>query len=219
MFDFILGVGFTFFLASRVGAMWAEYGWGSFLRPWQILTQAGQGINVEVGIIFAVIFGLLFTLRHQIFGIDFLDAITPGVLMIKLFGSLGSSVFGYTTNMPWAVSFGELDVHPLPLYFALGYYLIFYLLWRVRRSQRFTGQAALGALTLGFWLQLILSFVSEVNGSFILTLVSTLAWGYLFINSAPPRRRRNSLVLSVSQTIIFLVVVFVLIIFFYSRFN
>lgn len=219
MFDFILGTGFTFFLASRLSVIWIEYGWGSVLRPWKIFTCISQGVNVEVGMIFALVFALLFTLRHQIFGLAFFDAITPGVLMVKLFGALGSNVFGNNTNMPWAVSFGELEVHPLPLYFALGYYVIFFLVWQVRRNQRFTGQAAFGALALGFWLQLILSFISNVNRYWILTLLFSFAWSYLFINSPPPKRGRSSLVISVSQGIIFLVVVLVLIIFFYSRFK
>jgi len=218
MFDFIIGTGFTFFLAGRLGVLWAEYGFGSLLRPWLIFTEINQGIHAEVGFIFAVIFGLLYTLGHQIFGLDFLDAITPGVLVIKVFSALGSNVFGYTTNMPWAVSFGELAVHPLPLYFALGYYLIFFILWRIRRNLRFDGQVALGALALVAWLRSSLSLFADINSPWILAIIASLAWGYLFVNSPPPRRDRANMLLSVSQTIVFLVVVLTIIIFFYSRF-
>lgn len=57
-------------------------------------------------------------------------------------------MLGRETTSVWGVDLGEFVLQPLPLYSALAYYVIFSLLWRLRRNLRYDGQLFLGYLAL-----------------------------------------------------------------------
>lgn len=225
MFDFILGTAITFFLAGRIALLIEIFGVGVLLKPWKIFTELGSGINTTVGFIFAVAYGLISMLRHKIFNLRFLDAITPGILIMRAFSLLGSTVFGKSTTVFWAIELGEFSLHPLPLYFSLGYYIIYFIIKQMRRNLRFNGQVFLGALTLSIWMHWVLLFVSEVDNNVlfwlypILGILTAALWSFGHANSPVTRKRRRGLVAGLVQVVCFIVVVVAIVMFFYSRFE
>ena len=81
---------------------------------------------------------------------------------------------------------GEFNLHPLPLYAALIYYVVFSFLWRMRRNLRYDGQLFLGYLALSALAQRILNpsrkkspetFSRALYSGFV---VFGLVWLYLF---------------------------------------
>jgi len=224
MFDFILGTAITFLVAGRLAALFQEYGTAGLVQPWKIITEISDGVDLRYGLAFAVLYALISTKRNGILGIGFLDAITPGILWIKIFAALGSQVFGRSTNVPWAVQLGEFRLHPLPLYTAVGYYLIRFVIKQIRRAQRFDGQIVIASLTLAVWLQWLLLFVSEGSKAWafwfypILGLVLAALWSFGHVNS-PPQQRKTSAIYWVVQIIILAAVVLSMAWFFYSRFE
>lgn len=224
MFDFILGTAVVFFIAGRVSVLIGQYGFVAFLRPWKIFTEMSGGLNTKIGLIFAVIYGFLSAVRHKIFGLSFLDAITPAILIIRIFSSLGSTVFGRSTSVPWAIHLGELRLHPLPLYAALGYYLIYFIEKHIRRNLRFEGQVFISAFTTIIWLHWILLFVSETEDRIwfwlypLLGILGTALWSFCHANSPITRTSHRGVVFWLFQFVVFGIVVFFISSFFYSRF-
>ena len=224
MFDFILGTAVVFLIAGRLSVLLQEYGAGALVRPWKIITRLSDGVDLKVGLIFAVLYGLISTKRNDIFGIDFLDAITPGDVWIKIFSSFGSQVFGRSTTVPWAVQLGDFKLHPLPLYTAVGYYLIRFVIKQIRRAQRFDGQVFIATLTLAVWLQWLLLFVSEGSSVYafwlypLIGLLLAALWSFGHVNS-PARTKPSSTSYWVVQFVILGIVVVAMAWFFYSRFE
>ena len=88
-----------------------------------------------VGIVAAIIFILFYLVRQEIVLGD-LRLYRSFVSAVHSLANLGSDIYGNVTNVPWGVTFGELKLHPVQLYASIGYYLIFAVLWRYRRSKR-----------------------------------------------------------------------------------
>lgn len=224
MFDFILGTALVFFIAGRVSVLFGQYGFAAFLRPWKIITEISNGLNIKTGLIFGIVYGFLSSVRHKIFGLDFLDVITPGILIIRIFSSLGSTVFGRGTNVPWAIHLGELKLHPLSLYAALGYYIIYFIEKHIRRNLRFEGQVFLSAFSMIIWLHWLLLFVSETENQIwfwlypLLGILGIALWSFCHANSPITRKKHRGVVFWLFQFAVFGVVVFFMISFYYSRF-
>ncbi|HOB09045.1 MAG TPA: prolipoprotein diacylglyceryl transferase [Limnochordia bacterium] len=224
MFDFILGTAIVFLVAGRLAVLLQEYGAAVLTKPWKIITEISDGVDLRIGLIFAVLYGLISAKLNGILGVELLDAITPGILWIRIFSSLGSQVFGKSTNLPWAVQLGEFRLHPLPLYSAVGYYLIRFVVKQIRWAQRFDGQVFIATVTLAVWLQWLLLFVSEGSKAFafwlypIIGLIAGAVWSFGHVNS-PPRTKKTGAAYWVVQSIILVIVVCAMAWFFYSRFE
>lgn len=225
MYDIILGAGLTFFIFGRIGNIITDQGWGFLLRPWAIFTQLDDGLHILIGLVFALGFALLYTTNTGVFGLNFLDAVTPGSLLILVFTSLGSSVFGKPTELPWALKLGEFSLHPLPLYFALGYYLIYFTVCQLRRTNRFDGQVLISAFTLSIWLQWLLLFAVEDASQIllwvypILGLLGIAIWSFGHTNSTPQEKSKPGIAYLVVQIAILFIILFALTSFFYARFS
>lgn len=223
MYDYVLSAAATYFFFGRLPVIWSQYGLGWFIRPWVLLTELQSGIEPLFGLVGTIVFSLVFIGYYGLILGVFLDAITPSILLLQVFAALGSNLYGTETQVPWAVNFGELQVHPLPLYFALGYYTIFFFVWRLRKHTRFDGQLFLGYLPLWAWLHLLISFVSPQSHMLkpwiygLVGVLFSLLWSNLFYNSRVYRHRRG-LVGRISEVVIYILVIFIITIFFYSRF-
>lgn len=222
MFDFILGSAIIFIIAGRIDVIVNYHGLAGLLRPWKIITELHMGINVGFGVFFAIVYGLISTVKNNTFGLNFLDAISPGLLLIGLFSNLGTTVFGKSTTVPWALQLGEFQLHPLPLYFALGYFMIYFIVKLVRRNIRFEGQIFSGALTLVIWLNwLILFFAESPNKLFfwiypLFGLLGIAFWSFGYVNSPVPEKWHRGSLYWIYQAVVFGVSVFLITTFFYS---
>lgn len=227
MFDFALGASASFLVGARVFSGLQHYGLGMLARPWLVLTHQ-LGLHQTAGIACAIFFGFLFAYYHNLLLSVFLDAVAPSVALLAAFAALGSNVFGAETDLPWAVVFGNLELHPLPLYTGLGYYAVFSLLWRSRKHIRFDGQLALGFVVGAAWLHVLLMPVRQMEhrdplvfwGLLILAVPASVLWVKLYSEGRMAmlyRRRSRGVLQLFADLLVFLVVALAMTTMFYLR--
>ncbi len=227
MFDFAIGASASFLIGARVFSGLQHYGLGMLARPWLVLTHQ-LGLHQTAGIACVILFGLLFAYYHNLLLSVFLDAVAPSMALLAAFAALGSNVFGAETDLPWAVVFGNLQLHPLPLYMGLGYYTVFSLLWRARKHIRFDGQLALGLFVCMTWLHVLLIPVRQLEerdpilfwGLLIAAVPTSVLWVKLYSEgrfAALYRRRSRGIFRLLTDVMVFIVVAFVMTTMFYLR--
>ncbi|HKM43439.1 MAG TPA: prolipoprotein diacylglyceryl transferase family protein [Limnochordia bacterium] len=170
IFRFIVQAVLVFVVMGRISYVYALYGLRTFLYPWTLFS--GMQLDEYRGVVAAGIYIIYFLIRHVDNPACFLDALVPSVALMQSLGYLGSSILGRETLSAWGVDLGEFILHPLPLYSALVYYVVFSFLWRMRRNLRYDGQLLLGYLTLSALAQRLLMSYREVFGE------STNPWLY-----------------------------------------
>ncbi|NLL47609.1 MAG: prolipoprotein diacylglyceryl transferase [Firmicutes bacterium] len=170
VFEFIVKTVLVFIVVGRIAQVYSLYGLRTFLYPWTLLS--GMQIDEYRGLIGAAVYVVYFLVRYVGNPACFLDALVPSLALMQSLGHLGSSILGRETLSPWGVDLGEFILHPLPLYSALAYYVIFSFLWRMRRNLRYDGQLFLGYLSLSALAQRFLMSYREVFGE------STNPWLY-----------------------------------------
>lgn len=228
IFSFVVGVALAFMLGGRIYTVYQVHGWRMILYPWVLFS--GLQMDERAGGIAAGVYAIYFVLRYVSNGAAFLDVLTPPVALIQSLGYLGSSVLGRQTFSPWGVNLGEFNLHPLPLYAALIYYVVFSFLWRMRRNLRYDGQLFLGYLALSALAQRILIPFREESPETVLPWLYTLAfvvfglvWLYLFTQAPLTDMRRRRDLRSWRSWVAYLVslmgVGFLMMRFFYWRFS
>ena len=196
VFRCIVQVALVFIAAGRISCVFRLHGWRMLLYPWVLLSSVQ--LDERTGLFAAGLYAIYFLFRHVANPAAFLDALTPSAALMQSLAYLGSSVLGRETSSPLGVHLGEFSLHPLPLYGALLYYIIFSYLWRFRRRLRFDGQLFLGYLALGALAQRILMPFREITGESALPWLYTLAfvvfglvWLYLFLQAPLTEARRR----------------------------
>ena len=167
-------------------------------NPVEILKIHEGGMSIHGGIAGGVIASLLFLKRNKNLKLlEMADLAAPPLILAQAIGRIGCDVYGSVMNNPklWGVAVGGRILHPAQLYeFILDYVLFFYL-WRMRRSKRYEGQL-FGIYLIGF--AMIRSIVELFRGnprvlgiisvSHLLSLSLILA-GLLWIRVASKRER------------------------------
>jgi len=198
VFQFIVKLAVVFVVSGRFAQVFQVYGFRTLIYPWTLL--AGVQLDEYKGIIVAGLYTVYYLIRHAENPPSFLDALVPSVALMQSLAYLGSSILGSETSSIWGVDLGEFVLHPLPLYSAFAYYVIFSLLWRLRRNLRYDGQLFLGYLALSALAQRLLMPFREVFGEstnpWLYTIAFLLfgsAWLYLHLQSplTDSRRRLN----------------------------
>ncbi len=197
VFSWFVWTTVVFLIAGRIAFVFSMHGWRMFMYPWVLFT--GFQVDEAAGLIAAVVGGVVLAIKFFPNPLEFLDILAPGLALIQSFANLGSNVFGRQTTVPWAVQLGYFRLHPMPLYGAIAYYLIFAILWRARRYLRFDGQLIIGFFALSSWTQwFLLRFreMSAVSWSPRIFLVPAAAlsilWVYLYVKAPllPLSKRR-----------------------------
>lgn len=228
IFQFIVRATLTFVIVGRFAAVFMLHGFRVFLYPWVLL--ANPQLHEVWGAVGAGVYTLYFMLRHVDEVASFLDVFMPPLALMQSLSYLGSSILGRDMTRSWGVDLGEFCLHPLPLYGALIYYLIFSVLWETRRTVRYDGQLFLGYLALSAVAQRILMNYVEVTGEsanpWLYTLAALLfcfAWFYIYVNSPLTDIRRRRSLYDWRAWLIYLAslggVALVMIKFFYWRFS
>ena len=198
VFRFIIQVMLVFVIVGRIAAVFPIYGWRTLLYPWTLFSNVQ--LDDTRGMIGAGVYALYFLIRYVDQVASFLDILTPSLALLQSLAYLGSSVLGRETTSFWGVDLGEFRLHPIPLYGALIYYLLFSVLWKNRRNLRYDGQLFLVYLALSATAQRMLMPFREVFGESpnpwlysLAALLFGLAWLYVYISSplTDIRRRRG----------------------------
>lgn len=113
-------------------------------RPASIINVREGGLAIQGGVIFGALAGWIFA---RIKGKNFwelADMVAPGLILAQAIGRWGNfangEAHGGPTNLPWAIEVGGEMVHPTFLYESLWNVLVFIILLRVMKRQKFAGQ-------------------------------------------------------------------------------
>jgi phosphatidylglycerol:prolipoprotein diacylglycerol transferase len=115
--------------------------WGSVIALWQ------GGLTLYGGVIAGTVAGLLAARRFGLPMWTVADTLTPSLALGTALGRIGCFLngccYGRPTRMPWGVvfppdsfaglEFGNAPVHPSQLYFAAAGFVLFLVVWSMRR--------------------------------------------------------------------------------------
>ena len=131
-----------------------------FQDPWEIIRIQNGGLVFYGGLIAALITGLIYMKSTAMPLWRTADIMAPSIAVGQFWGMLGcffaGCCYGGISDFPWAVTFTHPDslaptgipIHPVQLYFALNYLIIYGVLLFVRRYKKFDGQL--------FWIYVLL---------------------------------------------------------------
>ena len=122
---------------SHVFEFWSAYQ----AHPLEILALRPTGLTTMPGIIAAAVSCYVFMIRRRMdpvkVGASVLTGLAGGGVMFFIGSFLSGRIVGTTSELPWALPYGNHLRHPVGLYLALGCLPIWILLWyRDRSAQR-----------------------------------------------------------------------------------
>lgn len=135
-------------------------------NPMKIIMINEGGSSIFGGILGAAIFAFLYSRKQKINFLEYADALAPGIILGQAVGRVGCDIFGkgMAQPMPWGISRQGQILHPAQVYEFLLDYLVFYIIWRKRKSVRYNGQLFLWYIVLFFINRGIIEFF-RVNPS------------------------------------------------------
>jgi phosphatidylglycerol:prolipoprotein diacylglycerol transferase len=125
---------------------------GHFLQhPWEIFAIWSGGIGVIGSLIGGLIVAVWFCHKRNIFLLRFGDTLVPGIALGQTLGQfaclLNGDSYGRPTDLPWAMtytdprSFAPLNIplHPIEIYEIAAYFVVFLLVWKIRKHHSTDG--------------------------------------------------------------------------------
>ncbi|MGE4283537.1 MAG: prolipoprotein diacylglyceryl transferase [Clostridia bacterium] len=111
-------------------------------NPIEIIKINEGGLSIHGGLIAAFIVALLYIKKHKLNFLKYADAIAPAVILGQGIGRIGCDVFGkaMATPLPWGIRYQGQLVHPAQVYEFILDYLVFLIVWRMRKSVKYDGQ-------------------------------------------------------------------------------
>lgn len=140
------------------GIVWARLYFVLFSEPAYFLEHPGEVFaiwNGGMGIIGSLIGGFLvavwFCRKNKIALLRLGDTLAPGMALGQTVGQfaclLNGDSYGRATDLPWAITFTDprsmaplnIPLHPIELYEMAAYFLVFLLVWKMRKHYRVDG--------------------------------------------------------------------------------
>jgi phosphatidylglycerol:prolipoprotein diacylglycerol transferase len=125
---------------------------GYFLEhPWEIFAVWSGGIGVIGSLIGGFLVAVWFCRRRKVSLLRFGDTLVPGIALGQTVGQLACLLngdsYGRPTDLPWAITYTDprsmaplnIPLHPIEIYEMAAYFLIFLLVWNIRKHQRLDG--------------------------------------------------------------------------------
>lgn len=111
-------------------------------NPIDILKINEGGLSIHGGLLGAFIFSFFYVRKHKLNFFKYADAIAPGIILGQAIGRIGCDVFGKVMSVPlaWGIERQGQLLHPAQVYEFLLNYLVFFILWRRRKSKQYDGQ-------------------------------------------------------------------------------
>ncbi len=122
-------------------------------NPFSVFAIWQGGLAIHGGILGGLLVSLLYTKRNRISFWKFADTVAPSLILGQAIGRIGcflnGDAHGYPTEMPWGLVYspespaGEMfpgqSLHPTQLYEMLFNFIIFGILWKLRKSMKVDG--------------------------------------------------------------------------------
>lgn len=120
-------------------------------NPWKVFAIWQGGIGVIGSLLGGLVAALWYTRRKNISFLRFADALAPAIPLGQTIGQfaclLNGDSYGKPTNLPWAITYTDprslaplnTPLHPIEIYEMFGYFLVFLLVWKTRKSHKADG--------------------------------------------------------------------------------
>ena len=125
---------------------------GYFIEhPWEIFAVWSGGIGVIGALLGGFIVAVWFCRKKKISLLKLGDTLAPGIALGQTVGQLACLLngdsYGRPTDLPWAITFTDprsmaplnIPLHPIEIYEMAAYFVIFLLVWNIRKHQRLDG--------------------------------------------------------------------------------
>lgn len=111
-------------------------------NPMEIIRIYEGGLSIHGGLLSAFIVASLYIRKNKINFFQYADAIAPAIILGQAIGRVGCDVFGkvMSSPLPWGIQYQGQILHPAQVYEFLLNYLVFFILWRKRKSIQYDGQ-------------------------------------------------------------------------------
>jgi phosphatidylglycerol---prolipoprotein diacylglyceryl transferase len=125
---------------------------GYFLEhPWEIFAVWSGGIGIIGSLIGGFLVAVWFCRTRKMSLLKFGDTLAPGIALGQTVGQLACLLngdsYGRPTDLPWAITYTDprsmaplnIPLHPIEIYEMAAYFLIFLLVWNIRKHKRLDG--------------------------------------------------------------------------------
>lgn len=111
-------------------------------NPIDIIKINEGGLSIHGGLLGAFIPAFFYIRKHKLNFFKYADALAPGIILGQGIGRVGCDVFGKVMSipLPWGIMRQGQLLHPAQVYEFLLNYLVFFFLWRKRKSIKYAGQ-------------------------------------------------------------------------------
>jgi len=136
-----------------------------------------SGFTFFGGLIGAILLSWFVTQMKRVSFLSVMDAVTPPLILAYAVGRIGCLLvgddYGVPSNLPWAISFPNgapptiLRVHPTQLYDTLSMFIVFVILWKIRKRDLPLGwMSSVGFIIFGVQ-RFFMEFLRNTSPSFI----------------------------------------------------
>ncbi len=124
-----------------------------FSEPGYIFAIWNGGLGIIGSLIGGFLVAVWFCWRNNISFLRLADTLAPGMALGQTFGQLACLLngdsYGRPTDLPWAITFTDprsmaplnIPLHPIEIYEMAAYFLVFVLVWKVRKHYPVDGFA------------------------------------------------------------------------------
>lgn len=111
-------------------------------NPMEIIKIYEGGLSIHGGLVSAFLVASLYIRKNKLNFFQYADAMAPGIILGQAIGRVGCDVFGKVMSSPlsWGIQYQGQILHPAQVYEFILNYLVFFILWRKRKSIQYDGQ-------------------------------------------------------------------------------
>ncbi len=187
--NLVMDLSFYVLIAALVGSrvFYVLGNWHEFAdNPVDVVRFWRGGLVFYGGFLCSVLVATYYIRKHRLNFEQLTDLLAPSIALGQAIGRLGcfaaGCCFGTPTDLPWACVFTSKDslaplgvpLHPTQLYESAATFLIFVVLWAMRRSEKFRGKILWYYILFYAAIRFALEFLrADPRGFFIPDVLST----------------------------------------------
>ncbi len=111
---------------------------------WEMINLRNGGLAIHGGVLFAIGTFYIFSRVKKLNFLKWLDIVAPSIILGQAIGRWGNYInqeaHGGPTDLPWGIMINGVKYHPTFLYESIGNFIIFIILYSLRKKKQFDGQ-------------------------------------------------------------------------------